>query len=112
MYDQLRQAGSGRALMAEQDGPRLQIPVREYRRDQFVITTDSSRLDVDSMHAFLTRSWWAAGIPKVTVERSIRASLCFGVYEAPRQIGFARVISDFATYAYLCDDSLLSKLAS
>ncbi len=95
--------------MTEQAGPRLQVPVREWRKEAFLITTDPARLDVNGIHAFLTRSWWAAGIPKETVERSLKGSLCFGVYEGGRQIGFARVISDFATYAYLCDDYILEE---
>ena|SRR5438552_2995151 len=76
---------------------------REYLRDRFRITTDPSAIDVDAAHAFLTRSYWAEGISRETVARSIRHSLCFGVFEGGRQIGLARVISDFATYAYLGD---------
>jgi len=76
---------------------------REYLRDRFRITTDPSEIDVDAAHAFLTRSYWAEGIPRETVARSIRHSLCFGVFDGGRQIGLARVISDFATYAYLGD---------
>jgi len=78
--------------------------VQEYRQGQFLISTDPSRLDIDGIHAFLAHSWWAEGIPRETVARAIPNSLCFGVYDGERQIGFARVISDFATYAYLCDD--------
>lgn len=95
--------------MAQQTGPRLEIQVREDRRGEFLITTDPSRLDVSSVHSFLTSSWWAAGISKETVERSIQGSLCFGVYDGPRQIGFARVITDFSTYAYMCDDYILKE---
>ena len=76
---------------------------QEFRRGQFVISTDPARLDVDAIYAFLTQSYWAGGIPKDTVARSIRHSLCFGAYDEERQIGFARVISDFATYAYIGD---------
>lgn len=95
--------------MAERSEPRLQIAEREYRRDNFLISTDPARLDLDTIHGYLTRSWWAAGVSKETVERSCRASLCFGVYDGSRQVGFARVISDFATYAYLCDDFILEQ---
>jgi N-acetylglutamate synthase-like GNAT family acetyltransferase len=70
---------------------------------RFLISTDRSKLDVDVIHRFLARSYWAEGIPRETVVRSIENSLCFGVYDNARQIGFARVISDFATYAYLAD---------
>jgi N-acetylglutamate synthase-like GNAT family acetyltransferase len=74
---------------------------------RFLISTDRSKLDVDVIHKFLARSYWAEGIPRETVERSIENSLCFGVYDNARQIGFARVISDFATYAYLADVFIL-----
>jgi GNAT superfamily N-acetyltransferase len=77
------------------------------RRGEFLITTDPARLDLDVIHEFLTNCYWAKGIPRETVARSIEHSLCFGIYHepgaAPRQVGFARVISDFATIAYLGD---------
>lgn len=74
---------------------------------RFLISTDRSKLDLDAIHSFLSRSYWAEGIPRETVARSIENSLCFGVYDGARQIGFARVISDFATYAYLADVFIL-----
>jgi N-acetylglutamate synthase-like GNAT family acetyltransferase len=74
---------------------------------RFLISTDRSKLDVDVIHKFLTQSYWAAGIPRATVARSIENSLCFGVYDNSNQIGFARVISDFATYAYVADVFIL-----
>jgi GNAT superfamily N-acetyltransferase len=77
--------------------------IREYRKGDFLVSTDQSRLDVDVIHEFLTNCYWAKGIPKDTVLRSIANSLCFGVYSDEKQVGFARVISDFATYAYLGD---------
>ncbi|HYL57392.1 MAG TPA: GNAT family N-acetyltransferase [Candidatus Acidoferrales bacterium] len=70
---------------------------------RFLISTDRSKLDLDAIHRFLTRSYWAAGIPRATIERSVENSLCFGVYDGRLQIGFARVISDFATFAYVAD---------
>ena len=92
---------------------------QEHRRSEFLISTDPARLDVDMIHAFLTNCYWAKGIPRETLVRSIEHSLCFGIYDcsstrvpllaknarngAPTQIGFARVISDFATIAYLGD---------
>ena len=75
----------------------------ESRRDGCVISTDPTRLDVDAIHAYLTQSYWAAGIAKSVVAKSLKASLCFGLYEGSRQIGLARVITDKATFAYLCD---------
>jgi GNAT superfamily N-acetyltransferase len=105
--------------------------VLEYRRGGFVISTDRERLSLDVVHAFLTNCYWAKGIPREVVARSIEHSLCFGVYDesppfgsaqgrllakearpfggaqgkrgAPVQVGFARVISDFATIAYVGD---------
>src|SRR6266536_552050 len=75
----------------------------EHRRGEFLVSTDPVRLDIEFIHAFLSNSYWAAGIPREVVERSIANSLCFGVYEGDRQVGFARVITDYSTYAYLAD---------
>ena len=75
----------------------------EYRCDGFVVSTDPARLDVDLVFGFLTRSYWAEGISREVVARSIENSLCFAVFEGQRQIGFARLITDYATYAYLAD---------
>ncbi len=69
----------------------------------YSISIDKSRLDIDFIHGFLTRSYWAEGITKEIVARSIRGSLCFGVFNGQQQIGFARVITDKATFAYLAD---------
>ena len=74
---------------------------------RFLISTDQSKLEVDVVHEFLTRSYWAAGIPRATVVRAIENSLCFGVYDGAEQVGFARVVSDFATYAYVADVFIL-----
>ena len=68
-----------------------------------VVTTDTSRFDLDVIHGFLTTSYWARGIPRDVVARAMERSLCFGAFEGDRQIGFARVISDHATFAYLSD---------
>lgn len=67
------------------------------------ISTDRQRLDVELIHEFLSRSYWSPGVPRATVERGIENSLCFGVYHGAQQIGFARVITDHATFAYLAD---------
>ena len=80
----------------------------ERRRAAFVVSTDRARLDLDVVHGYLARSYWAAGVPREVVARSIANSLCFGLYEAPpsgapTQVGFARAITDRATYAYLAD---------
>jgi len=75
----------------------------EARKGEFLLSTDPKRLDVDFVHVFLTHSYWAKGISRELVERSMENSLCFGVYTKGKQVAFARVISDFATYAYLGD---------
>jgi GNAT superfamily N-acetyltransferase len=78
--------------------------VFESRRDEFVVSTDRTRLDINVIHGFLTTCYWAKGIPRETVVRSLEHSLCFGVYDGSgAQVGFARVVSDFATVAYLGD---------
>jgi GNAT superfamily N-acetyltransferase len=76
----------------------------EHRRGQFLVSTDPARLDLDVVHGFLTNCYWAKGIPLEVVRRSIAHALCFGVYDGSgAQVGFARVISDFATVAYIGD---------
>ncbi len=95
----------------------------EQRRGEYFISTDPARLDLDVIHEFLTNCYWAKGIPREVVARSIEHSLCFGVYDQTgdksrvsqkrrdmghpepglAQVGFARVVSDFATVAYLGD---------
>jgi len=75
----------------------------EQRRGEFLLSTDPGRLDVSLIHSFLTECYWAKGIPLEVVARSIQNSLCFGIYENGKQVGFARVISDFATFAYIGD---------
>jgi GNAT superfamily N-acetyltransferase len=70
----------------------------------YTISTEKSRLDVDMIHRFLSEeSYWAKNIPRKLVERSIENSICFGAYENDRQIGFARVVTDCATFAYVGD---------
>ena len=76
----------------------------EYRRDDFLVSTDQTRLDLDVIHGFLTNCYWAQGIQREVVSRSIERALCFGIYDGNgAQVGFARVISDFATIAYVGD---------
>src|SRR5688572_6472758 len=76
---------------------------RDYRMRDYVISTDKGRLDLKVIHDFLSRSYWAEGIPVKTVLRSIENSLTFGIYKNDRQVGFARVITDYATFAYIAD---------
>jgi N-acetylglutamate synthase-like GNAT family acetyltransferase len=79
-------------------------------KNSYLISTDKSKLDIDSIHEFLsTKAYWCLNIPKSTVQTAIENSLCFGVYEHDKQIGFARVISDFSTIAYLGDVYVLEE---
>jgi len=76
----------------------------------YEISTDPARLDVAAIHGFLTRSYWSPGIPIGIIERALRNSLCFGVYESSgAQVGLARVVTDYATFAYLCDVYVLEE---
>ena len=77
--------------------------VYELRQGSYGISTDPARLDLDVIHGYLSRSYWAEGVPREVVARSLEHSLNFGLYEWERQVGFARVVSDRATYAYLAD---------
>jgi GNAT superfamily N-acetyltransferase len=70
----------------------------------YTISTDPARLDVALIHRWLSEeSYWARGVPRAVVERALANSLCFGAYEGGAQVGFARVVSDRATFAYLAD---------
>jgi GNAT superfamily N-acetyltransferase len=75
----------------------------EESRGPWTITTDPARLDVEAIYHYLSASYWAKNRSRESVERSLKNSFCFGLYDAGKQIGLARVISDFATFAYLCD---------
>lgn len=69
----------------------------------FSISTDPARLDVAVIHGFLAQSYWSPGIPEATVRRALANSLCFGVFFGADQVGFARVVTDRATFGYLAD---------
>ncbi len=77
--------------------------------DEFDISDDKSRLDLDVIHGYLSRSYWSPGIPREVIARGIEHALCFGVYHGGAQIGFARVITDQATFAYLADVFVLEE---
>jgi GNAT superfamily N-acetyltransferase len=76
-------------------------------KPQYIISTDRSRFDVEMIYGFLTHSYWAEGVPRDVLQRSIDNAMCFGVFDGDRQIGFARVITDCATYAYVGDVFIL-----
>src|SRR5437763_15589977 len=74
-------------------------PIQEWRQGEYRISTEKSRLDIEVIHRFLSQSYWAQGIPREVVEQS----LPFGIYKGEQQVGFARVITDYATFAYIGD---------
>ena len=76
----------------------------EFNRGNYLISTDRDRLDVEFVHDYLcNHSYWAQGRPLEVVQKSIANSLCFGVYDGDQQVGFARMVTDTATFAWLCD---------
>jgi GNAT superfamily N-acetyltransferase len=75
----------------------------EVHRDNFTISTNPARLDSDAIAEMLKRAYWAQGRPRERVDRSLANSLVFGLYDGEKQIGLARVVSDYAIFAYLCD---------
>jgi GNAT superfamily N-acetyltransferase len=85
------------------------MEIFETQHESYLISTDPARLQPDEIYAYLSRSYWAANRAKETVQHSLQHSLCFGVYHDGRQVGLARVISDYATFAYLCDVYILEE---
>ncbi|NJR71934.1 MAG: GNAT family N-acetyltransferase [Gammaproteobacteria bacterium] len=76
-------------------------------REGYTLTFDKCALDITAIHAYLSKSYWSTDIPRATVQRAIDNSLCAGVFYQAAQIGFARVVTDKATFAYLCDVYIL-----
>src|SRR5689334_23306049 len=87
------------------------MKIVEQSKDGFLVSTDPARIDLTVVHGYLSESYWATGIPLELVKKAMKNSLCFGVYDeaSGAQIGFARVISDYATYAYLADVFILEE---
>jgi len=82
----------------------------EFHQGDFTISTDPAKLDIHRIHQFLSEeSYWAAGRKLAVVQQSIRSSLCFGVYHLEKQAGFARVVTDYCTFAWLCDVFILTE---
>jgi GNAT superfamily N-acetyltransferase len=80
----------------------------EWQREQYTISTDKSKLDVGMIHHFLyTTAYWAVGRPMSVVRKTIENSLCFGVYDDNTQVGFARLVTDYATFGWMCDVFIL-----
>jgi GNAT superfamily N-acetyltransferase len=85
------------------NGKEQRVVAYELRRREFTVSTEKARLQLDVIVAFLARAYWSQGRTRDVIERSIAHSLCFGLYAGDLQIGFARVVTDCATFAYLCD---------
>jgi len=79
------------------------LQILETHRDQFTISTDPARLDINAIADMLTRAYWAKGRTPEIIAHYLQHSLTFGLYDGARQIGLARVVSDYTTFAYLCD---------
>ncbi|ABC81526.1 GNAT family N-acetyltransferase [Anaeromyxobacter dehalogenans] len=77
-------------------------------RGSYEISTRRDRLDLDLVHRFLSTEFWdTLGMTREVLERAVERSLCFGVYQGDRQVGFARVVTDGATFAFITDDFIL-----
>ena len=85
------------------------MTVFERTRETYRVSTDPTVMDVDAIHAYLSRSYWAEGVPKDVVARALAGSLSFALLDGNRQIGLARVVTDRATFAYLCDVYVLEE---
>ena len=83
--------------------------LERFQRGEYRISTDPAEFDLDAIHAYLVRAYWSQGIPRATVERAVANSLCFALLHGKAQVGFARVVTDSATFAYLCDVYILEE---
>ncbi|MBV9772994.1 MAG: GNAT family N-acetyltransferase [Gemmatimonadetes bacterium] len=81
----------------------------EWHRDGYTVSTDRDRLDLEVVHGYLTRSYWSPGISEEAVRRAVEHSLPFGLYAGKRQVGFARVVTDYVKFAYLADVFVLEE---
>ena len=81
----------------------------DWNRGTLAVTDDSGRIDIEVVHGFLREVYWAKGIPRETLLKAIESSLCFSAFDGDEQIGFARVITDRATFAYLSDVFVLEQ---
>ena len=79
------------------------LEILEAQRENLLISTDPARLDIDAMAELLTRAYWAKGRTRQVIARYVQHSLVFGLYDGNKQVGLARIISDYTTFAWLCD---------
>ena len=75
----------------------------EWSRDEYVLTDDASRLELDVICDLLRATYWAADRPRDAIRTSIQHSVCFGLFHAAKQVGFARAVTDHSTFTYICD---------
>lgn len=75
----------------------------EQHRGEYCVSSNPDRLDLAAIHGYLSKSYWSPGIPREVLRRAIDGSICFGLFKQNSQVGFARVVTDRATFAYLCD---------
>ena len=97
--------GAGGSRGAGGVGGSAEVMTAEFQQGRYTVSTAQERLDVDAVHGFLRRSSWAPRRTRETVVKSIANSLCYGIYDEQTraQVGFARVVTDYCTFAYLCD---------
>lgn len=81
----------------------------DWHYQNYRITTSTEQMDIEAIHNYLTSSSWAEGIDIETVKISVENSLCFALFDGERQIGFARIVTDWATFGYLCDVYVLDE---
>jgi GNAT superfamily N-acetyltransferase len=79
------------------------LPIIEIRHENLLISTDPARLDLDAITDMLSRAYWAKGRTREVIARYVQHSLVFGLYDGEKQIGLARIVSDYTTFAWLCD---------
>lgn len=85
------------------------MKIQEYCKDNYTISTNKKKLDLFLIHRFLTESYWSKGITIDKVKNSITNSLCFGVYDGTKQVGFARVVTDYSVFGYLADVFIINE---
>ena len=83
--------------------------ILKLKNENFVIDTIAAKLQLDVIYGYLSRSYWSENIPRAIVEKSVKNSFCFGVYHFDTQVGFARLITDYCTFAYLADVFILEQ---
>ena len=84
----------------------------QIKKGDYIISTDKRKLNITAIHNYLKNAYWSKNKPRRLVKKSIKGSVCFGVYHYKKQVGFARVITDLATYGYLADVFIIPEYQS